>query len=695
MKKLTIFILIGLAFQAAVGQNTFSLQLVGSGGGQTDNPTYQTSWSVGEPVTATSSAGSYTITQGFQQAPSCVNPTSGGTIASSQTICYNTAPAAFTNEAAASGQVGTLEYRWQKSVISGSSGFSDIASSNSATYAPGSLSVTTWYRRLARVDCAIDWSGGVTSDVLQVTVLDDLLAPVMGNSQNIFYNTIPETLNVTTPATGGSGTFAYQWQKNDGSGWTNVGTGGLTYAPPALTISTDYRVIATDNGSYLCGSVPGNSITIDVYQGHTIRGTLSYYKNGATNLPMNNVELWLMDGTTKLAGYTTDNGTGYFEFTHVNDGDHSIAVHNNGKPVGGINATDAALSNWWSTHFTDIEPVKFLAGDVQDYYWLQSTDAYMIQQYFVYGTPFTRTIATGTPWTYWQASGNIIHSNSSPYNGPTEWPDDIVVNVPHADVAFDLLALCTGDFNGSFTPGGLKNEGATVRITDGATQQVAPSAEITLPIRTNSACRLGALSLILNFPSDLAEIKDVIMTGSSDLLDWTVNGNELRIGWNSRNPLTFAAGDAVVNLRLTTASSFTAGHVIRFSLASDPLNELADNCYNVIPDAVLNTDVIEASAIGINDQPVSADLSLTNQPNPFDARTTISYSLPADGQVTLTVCNMVGQDVKALVNEFETRGLHSLRLEAWSLEPGVYTATLKLKTADGQMVKTIKLVKTK
>ncbi|MCX6251956.1 MAG: SprB repeat-containing protein, partial [Bacteroidetes bacterium] len=67
MKKPILFIFIVLTFQAAVGQSTLSQQLTGSGGGQTDNATFKTSWSVGEAVTATASAGSYTLTQGFHQ----------------------------------------------------------------------------------------------------------------------------------------------------------------------------------------------------------------------------------------------------------------------------------------------------------------------------------------------------------------------------------------------------------------------------------------------------------------------------------------------------------------------------------------------------------------------------------------------------------------------------------------------------
>ena len=69
MKKLIIILFISLAFQAARSQNSVSLQLVGSGGGQTDNAVYHTSWSIGEAITETGTSGGTTLTQGFQQGP--------------------------------------------------------------------------------------------------------------------------------------------------------------------------------------------------------------------------------------------------------------------------------------------------------------------------------------------------------------------------------------------------------------------------------------------------------------------------------------------------------------------------------------------------------------------------------------------------------------------------------------------------
>jgi hypothetical protein len=109
----------------------------------------------------------------------CGNPTSGGTIATAQSGSSPFNPAAFTSSSAASGQSGTLEYKWQYSTTSSSSGFIDISSTNSATYDAGSLSQTTWYRRLARVSCA-DWAGAVSSNVLEVTVCGHAKSGLLG-----------------------------------------------------------------------------------------------------------------------------------------------------------------------------------------------------------------------------------------------------------------------------------------------------------------------------------------------------------------------------------------------------------------------------------------------------------------------------------------------------------------------------------
>jgi flagellar hook assembly protein FlgD len=49
-----------------------------------------------------------------------------------------------------------------------------------------------------------------------------------------------------------------------------------------------------------------------------------------------------------------------------------------------------------------------------------------------------------------------------------------------------------------------------------------------------------------------------------------------------------------------------------------------------------------------------------NFPNPFNPVTTIRYELPKQTKVTLKVYNLLGQEVKTLVNETQQAGFHTI-----------------------------------
>lgn len=61
-----------------------------------------------------------------------------------------------------------------------------------------------------------------------------------------------------------------------------------------------------------------------------------------------------------------------------------------------------------------------------------------------------------------------------------------------------------------------------------------------------------------------------------------------------------------------------------------------------------------------------------NYPNPFNPETRISYQLPQAGQVRLLVFDLLGREVKTLVDEKQPAGLHDVRLNARDLDSGVY-----------------------
>jgi hypothetical protein len=164
---------------------------------------------------AVNSIGNSCSSNNYAVLPPCINPTSAGTIAAAQSGPSGFNPVAFTSSAAASGHTGTLEYKWQSSTTSNSAGFSDIASSNAATYDAGALTQTTWFKRLARVDCESNWSGAVESNVLEVTICVAILTQPISVK-------VAENSDATFSVSASGTDLSYLWQQStDGINWSS------------------------------------------------------------------------------------------------------------------------------------------------------------------------------------------------------------------------------------------------------------------------------------------------------------------------------------------------------------------------------------------------------------------------------------------------------------------------------------------
>ncbi len=61
-----------------------------------------------------------------------------------------------------------------------------------------------------------------------------------------------------------------------------------------------------------------------------------------------------------------------------------------------------------------------------------------------------------------------------------------------------------------------------------------------------------------------------------------------------------------------------------------------------------------------------------NYPNPFNPRTTIRYELPKSSMVTLSVYDILGREVKTLVNEAKQPGTYTVEFDGSGLASGVY-----------------------
>jgi hypothetical protein len=80
-----------------------------------------------------------------------------------------------------------------------------------------------------------------------------------------------------------------------------------------------------------------------------------------------------------------------------------------------------------------------------------------------------------------------------------------------------------------------------------------------------------------------------------------------------------------------------------------------------------------------------------NYPNPFNPSTTIRYSIPREGAVSVKVFNVVGQEVASLVNTVQTAGTYTVSFDASKLASGMYL--YRITTGSFSQVKKMMLIK--
>jgi len=86
-------------------------------------------------------------------------------------------------------------------------------------------------------------------------------------------------------------------------------------------------------------------------------------------------------------------------------------------------------------------------------------------------------------------------------------------------------------------------------------------------------------------------------------------------------------------------------------------------------------------SVGQEDEEVENNFSfslLQNYPNPFNPVTTINYQIPKEGLVTLTVFDILGNEIRTLVNEYKPGGSYKAEFNASSLASGMYLYRLRV-----------------
>jgi hypothetical protein len=82
----------------------------------------------------------------------------------------------------------------------------------------------------------------------------------------------------------------------------------------------------------------------------------------------------------------------------------------------------------------------------------------------------------------------------------------------------------------------------------------------------------------------------------------------------------------------------------------------------------------DKTTTGVADNNITLDnyQLMQNYPNPFNPATQISYVLSKQGMVTVKVFDILGREVKTLVNQEQASGLHTVNFDASGLASGMY-----------------------
>ncbi len=93
--------------------------------------------------------------------------------------------------------------------------------------------------------------------------------------------------------------------------------------------------------------------------------------------------------------------------------------------------------------------------------------------------------------------------------------------------------------------------------------------------------------------------------------------------------------------------------------------------------------------VSVDEKIIPKKYSLSqNYPNPFNPSTNFKYGLKESSNIVLEIYNVQGRRVKILVNERQSAGYHTLRVDMSDLSSGVYLYRLRA----GNFVKSRKMI---
>ncbi|HKJ81827.1 MAG TPA: T9SS type A sorting domain-containing protein [Ignavibacteriaceae bacterium] len=216
-----------------------------------------------------------------------------------------------------------------------------------------------------------------------------------------------------------------------------------------------------------------------------------------------------------------------------------------------------------------------------------------------------------------------------------------------------------------------------------------------------NSCEAGCVSGNILFVSDYSTIHAFDISQTSNPVELASYGLDRRItGINVEDSLAFVSvfsngyysDNGMVILDVRNCNSMK--EIKRANTPGFSNSIFANNRYIFLTDNEDGLYIFDRKNIITNisrfaDNLIPSGFKLyQNYPNPFNPTTTIEYGIPKSGLVTIKIYDVLGREVKTLINQYQNIGSHEINYVASNLSSGVYFYQLKA----GNFISTKKMV---
>ncbi len=435
------------------------------------------------------------------------------------------------------------------------------------------------------------------------------------------------------------------------------------------TLLTNYTITYTNGTMTVLPSVDQTDLS----------GHVAYFVDGASDWDLSGVEVRIYDASDVLIDQVSSGTDGVYSFIQVLPS--SIANIEfkvpSGIAWGGANATDALgvqlnAINTPPAYWTPEQLINHV-GDVNADGKTATLDAMFINYRFLYPTAGF----DAGDWAFFADNSILANTDASSARISDPVNENGVLYLPSVSVR------AYGDVDASFTLGSGKS---WMNAQTGDLMQVELNEAFELPIYFHEAIALGAASLEMEYQANILELVEVYcdLTG----FEYSLENGILRATWSSIDANYFQAGDAIAVLRMIAKKPIAKEDILILWSNS---TELADP--NALRIAGL-LPVINKITTDNHVEITPEDIRFEAYPSPFTEVLQVSYSIPSDAQIQLSLLDVQGRVVAELGNRFYESGNYqwSINPQEYKLTPGVYQVRLKVDSAKASGVQYIKVV---